>query len=106
MVDEIGRRADTIAATAQAGESKRAPVQTPAAEQNPDLDAADQLAPSQVSQPLPAAVPAPTGTQTTGAAPPGAAAESGLAPIPISWSPAAACSPRISNHLNLTMGTI
>ena len=55
--------------------SKRARVQTPAAEQNPDLDAADQLAPSQVSQPLPAAVPAPTRTQTTAlAAPPGAAA--------------------------------
>ena len=35
--------------------SKRARVQRPAAEQNPDLDAADQLAPSQVSQPLPAA---------------------------------------------------
>src|SRR4029077_14202643 len=55
--------------------SKRTRVQTPAAEQNPDLDAADQLAPSQVSQPLPAAVRAPTRTQTTAlAAPPGAAA--------------------------------
>jgi hypothetical protein len=34
---KMGRHAGKIAATAQAGEIKRARVQTPAAEQNPDL---------------------------------------------------------------------
>ena len=84
--------------------SKRARVQTPAAGQNPDLDAADQLAPSQVSQPLPAAVPAPTRTQTTAlAAPPGAAAGK---PPRANSNLVVACSgafAKDSNHLKLTM---
>ena len=84
--------------------SKRARVQAPAAEQNPDLDAADQLAPSQVSQPLPAAVPAPTRTQTTAlAAPPGAAAGK---PPRANSNLVVACSgafAKDSNHLKLTM---
>jgi hypothetical protein len=39
----------------------RAPKQKPAFEHDPDLDAADQLAPSQVQQPMPGAVAMPTG---------------------------------------------
>ena len=83
--------------------SKRARVQTPPAEQNPDLDAADQLAPSQVSQPLPAAVPAPSRTHTTAlAAPPGAAGK----PPRANSNLVVACSgafAKDSSHLKLTM---
>ncbi len=39
--------------------ARRSQSQTPAFEQDPNLDAADQLAPSQVTQPMPAAVPEP-----------------------------------------------
>jgi hypothetical protein len=39
----------------------RGQPQTPALETDPDLDAADQLAPSQIRQPMPAAVAEPTG---------------------------------------------
>jgi hypothetical protein len=82
--------------------SKRARVQTPPAEQNPDLDAADQLAPSQVTQPLPPAVPTPTRTHTTAlAAPPGAAGK----PLR-SNNLVVACSgafAKDSSHLKLTM---
>ena len=45
--------------------SKLARAHTPPAEKNPDLDAADELAPSQMSQPMPAAASMPTRTRTT-----------------------------------------
>jgi hypothetical protein len=41
--------------------SARGQPQAPALERDPDLDAADQLAPSQIRQPMPAAVAEPTG---------------------------------------------
>jgi len=55
------------AAPAQQPAKPRSRVQTaaPAFEHDPDLDANDQLAPSQLRQPMPAAVPEPTGGEHT-----------------------------------------
>jgi hypothetical protein len=57
----------------------RGQPQAPALETDPDLDAADQLAPSQIRQPMPAAVAEPTGRGRTRATR-GAALEPGAEP--------------------------
>jgi hypothetical protein len=85
--------------------SKRARVQPPS-EPNPDLDAADQLAPSQISHPLPAAAatPTPTRTQTTALSPPSGAAAG--KPSRSNSNLVVACSgafAKDSSHLKLTM---
>jgi hypothetical protein len=59
--------------------SARGQPQAPALETDPDLDAADQLAPSQIRQPMPAAVAEPTGVGRTRATR-GAALEPGAEP--------------------------
>jgi hypothetical protein len=63
---------DTLPATPQSQPAKpaHARVQTaaPTLESDPDLDAEDQLAPSQLKQPMPAAVDEPTGGERTRAA--------------------------------------
>jgi hypothetical protein len=56
------------AAPPAAARRGRTQTAAPALESDPDLDAADQLAPSQVRQPIPAAVDAPTGGRRTRAA--------------------------------------
>jgi hypothetical protein len=63
----------------KAAKSARGLSQPPALETDPDLDAADQLAPSQIRQPIPAAVAEPTGPGRTRATR-GAALESGVEP--------------------------
>lgn len=87
---------------AKPAKSKRSRVQPPS-EPNPDLDAADQLAPSQMSQPMPAAA-TPTRTHTTALSAPSAAA----AGKPSRANPhlVVACSgafAKDSSHLKLTM---
>jgi hypothetical protein len=69
IMDEDG---DTVPATQspQSAKPPRGRVQTaaPALQSDPDLDAADQLAPSQLRQPMPAAVSEPSGGGRTRAA--------------------------------------
>lgn len=84
--------------------SKRARVQTPPAEKNPDLDAADELAPSQISQPMPARAAMPTRTRTTDLTAPAAAA--GAKPSRANPRLVVACSgafAKDSSHLKLAM---
>ena len=65
MADQPGTASSQSAQPPKPEKSKRARVKTPAAERNPDLDAADELAPSQISQPMPARAAMPTRTRTT-----------------------------------------
>jgi hypothetical protein len=84
--------------------SKRARVQTPPAEKNPDLDAADELAPSQMSQPMPAAAAMPTRARTTDLTAPPATA--GGRPSRANPHLVVACSgafAKDSSHLKLAM---
>ena len=92
---------------APAAKPPRGQPQTPALETDPGLDAADQLAPSQIRQPMPAAVAEPTGVgRTRGTR--GAALESGAEPrIPTTAkSDSVACNgafARDSSHSKLAM---
>jgi hypothetical protein len=81
--------------------------QAPALETDPDLDAADQLAPSQIRQPMPAAVAEPTGGSRTRATR-GAALEPGAEPrtAATAKSDSVACNgafARDSSHSKLAM---
>jgi len=60
MQDEDQAPPDTAPPTERPKPARRSQSKTPAAEANPDLDAEDQLAPSQVTQPMPAAVAEPS----------------------------------------------
>jgi len=76
---------------------QRQPAQksTPAFEHDPDLDDADQLAPSQVTQPLPAAVAEPHGAAAPNAAPNAATrAKRSGAPATVMTEPAARTKPQ------------
>lgn len=82
------------------------PAQAPAIEADPDLDAADQLAPSQIRQPIPAAVAEPPSGRTHATR--GAALESGVEPRPSAAAKTdiVACNgvfARDSSHSKLTM---
>jgi hypothetical protein len=55
----------TIAGTLSAQQRQQSPAPPPALESDPDLDAADQLAPSQMIQQMPAAVASPSGVKHT-----------------------------------------
>jgi hypothetical protein len=83
----------------------RGQPQPPALETDPDLDAADQLAPSQIRQPMPAAVAEPTGGGRTRATR-GAALESSVEPrtAAVAKSDSVACNgvfARDSSHSKL-----
>ena len=87
----ISNDAGDVAPATQTGAAKptRAWAQksTPAFEHDPDLDDADQLAPSQITQPLPAAVAEPSGTAAPNAAP--RRARRSAAPATVMTEPAA-----------------
>jgi hypothetical protein len=95
MVDQPGTASSQSAQPPKPDKSKRARVKTPAAERNPDLDAADELAPSQISQPMPARAAMPTRTHTTDLTAPPAAA--GGPPAAAGGKP-----PRANPHLVVT----
>jgi len=89
--------------------TRRAAPPTSAFEQDPDLDVRDQLAPSQINQPMPAAVPEPSQTAThsklsTHAAEPTATASAAAKPPRTAAPRAIACNGvfgRESNHAKL-----
>jgi hypothetical protein len=92
---------------AKPAKQPRGQPQAPALETDPDLDAADQLAPSQIRQPMPAAVAEPTGGGRTRATR-GAALEPGAEPrtAATAKSDSVACNgvfARDSSHSKLAM---
>jgi hypothetical protein len=98
---------EDTAPVAPAEKPTRRQLQAPALETDPDLDAADQLAPSQIRQPMPGAVAEPTGGGRRRATR-GAALESGAEPrIPaMAKTDSVACNgvfARDSSHSKLAM---
>jgi hypothetical protein len=105
--EDDGSPADSATEPAKPART-RGQQQTPALETDPNLDAADQLAPSQIRQPMPAAVAEPSGTGRGRSASRGAdaAMESGASAklSPMSAQDVIVCSGvfgRDSNHLKL-----
>ena len=79
---------------------------SPAAQTNPDLDPGDQLAPSQMNQPVPAAVSQPGTAPAKPAHPAAAAGASHAAAMPSATSHVIACSglfAKDTSHLKLAM---
>jgi hypothetical protein len=89
--DDEGELAPATQAPANKPARTRAPRSTPAFEHDPDLDDADQLAPSQLTQPMPAAVAEPSGAPAPNAAP--SRAKHGGGPTTVMTEPAARTKP-------------